>query len=209
MSQNQHSARPKTGHSNHKVTLSSMRLAVSAVTLCWLLSGNTPSAAVGAVCLILSYGPDVLVEDERLRTRATLCITAMLCAHVVLGMRAGLYETSLLYDKAAHALGCAAIAGIVWPTLSQSCEKRQIPFPPGALALATLGIVVSRGTAWEIFEFSIDQTGLFRTQRGLTDTMIDLIANTMGAGAVALAQFWLAKRRSAPQLFLTHTPRQA
>ena len=34
---------------------------------------------------------------------------------------------------------------------------------------------------WEIFEFSIDRTGLFQTQRGLADTMLDLIADTVGA----------------------------
>ncbi len=43
------------------------------------------------------------------------------------------------------------------------------------------GIAVSAGTLWEVFEFTLDRTGLFQTQKGLTDTMLDLVADTVGA----------------------------
>ena len=36
-------------------------------------------------------------------------------------------------------------------------------------------------TVWELFEFTIDRTGLFYAQRGLIDTMLDLLADAGGA----------------------------
>ena len=42
---------------------------------------------------------------------------------------------------------------------------------------------------------AVDRTGLFQAQRGLGDTMLDLIADTLGALVTASAFVGLARRR--------------
>jgi len=49
------------------------------------------------------------------------------------------------------------------------------------MLLLVLGLAISAGTLWEVFEFVMNRTGLFYSQRGLHDTMLDLIADAIGA----------------------------
>ena len=51
---------------------------------------------------------------------------------------------------------------------------------------------MTAGTAWELFEFWVDLTGVFIAQRGLHDTMLDLAADT--AGAVLVVVGFVASR---------------
>ena len=170
-----------------KRSVAAMRLVIVATTLYWLVSGQPLWVFVGAVSAALTFLPAACVKDPPLRTACSLCVSALLFAHIVLGMQAGLYETSAVYDKLMHMLGCGAIAGIVITAASQYCKRNRIQLPGPLLWVLAIGIVVSLGTFWEIFEFAIDRTGLFQAQRGLTDTMLDLIADLLGALVTATA----------------------
>lgn len=172
-----------------------MRLGIIVVTLTWLLSGKPLWFVVGAVSAIFSLLLPTLIPDPVLRAAISLCATALLFAHIVFGMQAGLYETSTIYDKMMHAFGCSAIAGVVIAAVSKYCARRRIQLPAPLVWILAVGIVVTLGTLWEVFEFAIDRTGLFQAQRGLTDTMFDLIADTAGALATACAFVGLTKRR--------------
>lgn len=158
-----------------------MQFTILATAIYWLQLGKHLWFVVGVVCVALSLLPAVLLRDHTLRAASSLCVTTLLFAHIVFGMQAGLYETSTVYDKVMHILGSGAVAGITIATVSQYCYRRQFQLPLLLYLLGVLGIVVSLGTLWEIFEYAIDRTGLFQTQRGLTDTMLDLIADTAGA----------------------------
>jgi len=55
---------------------------------------------------------------------------------------------------------------------------------------------------WEIFEFGMDQIFGFGMQRpmfndpsGLTDTMLDLIVDAVGAASIALFGWWYMRRQ--------------
>ncbi len=172
-----------------------MRLGIIVVTLTWLLSGKPLWFIVGAVSTTFSFLLPALIQDPVLRAAISLCVTALLFAHVVFGMQAGLYETSTIYDKAMHVFGCSAIAGIVIAAVSQYCARTRTRLPVPLLWVLAVGVVVTLGTLWEVFEFAIDRTGLFQSQRGLTDTMFDLIADTIGAVVTACAFVGLTKRR--------------
>ena len=91
----------------------------------------------------------------------------LVAAHVLLGMGLGLYETSAFYDKLVH------VAAFVWVAC---CV---LPRGQGALltALAATGL----GAGWELFEFLADQGGWFVAQKGLNDTMLDLLCDALGA----------------------------
>ena len=172
-----------------------MRLGIVVVTLVWLLSGKPLWFIVGAVSATFTLLLPVLIEDPVLRAAISLCVTALLFAHIVFGMQAGLYETSTIYDKLMHMFGCSAIAGLVIAAVSRYCARTQTRLPVPLLWVLAVGVVVTLGTFWEVFEFAVDRTGLFQAQRGLTDTMFDLIADTLGAVATACAFVGLSKRR--------------
>ncbi|MEO8057246.1 MAG: hypothetical protein ABI671_02895 [Burkholderiales bacterium] len=60
---------------------------------------------------------------------------------------------------------------------------------------------IAVGALWEIFEFAADQwfgmqmqKPMFGDPSGLTDTMWDLIVDTLGAGAISVFGWWHMKR---------------
>lgn len=171
-----------------------MRFAILVTATHWLLSGKLLWSAVGITCAALSLLPRRSVRDHALRSASGLCLSTLLAAHVVLGMEAGLYETSAIYDKLIHALGSGAVTALVIAALNQYCNRERLELPLPLFSALALGIAVSAGTMWEVFEFCIDRTGLFQAQKGLTDTMLDLMADTVGAVATMGLFAWTHSR---------------
>jgi len=154
---------------------------ISITGLNWLVSGDKLRFAVALVALLLTVLAMRFIRDSHLHEAGAVVIALLLTAHVVLGMQLELYETSVLYDKAMHVIGLAAIAGILIAAINSYCERCGIQLPLGLLVTMVFGGALSVGTLWEFFEFGIDSTGLFNAQRGLQDTMLDLIADAIGA----------------------------
>jgi hypothetical protein len=70
------------------------------------------------------------------------------------------------------------------------------------VALFAFLFAVSVGALWEIFEFSMDrvfgttmQKPMFQDPSGLTDTMWDLIVDTLGAFMISALGWWYMKRK--------------
>lgn len=173
-------------------------LAIATTGLLWLLREDWASFWVALAALLLLRLPAQLIQDDRLRSLLSVVAAVLLSAHIMLGMQLGLYESSRLYDKAMHLLGSAAVASVLSVGLLSYCRQANLRLPPELWRWLVFAGTVCAGAFWEIFEFSVDQTGLFVAQKGLQDTMIDLIANALGA---LLALFWapqpLWRRRSA------------
>lgn len=172
------------------------RAIIAVVGFAWLWTGQLAFACIAAVSLALSALPARLVATSSLRDAVRAVTAVLLGAHVALGMGAGLYESSALYDKAVHALGSAAIAVLTIRAVELYDARCGLRLPTDLVACLALFGAVSAGTLWELFEFALDATGAFTTQRGLADTMLDLLADTLGA-ALAVGVFVLARARSA------------
>ncbi len=80
-------------------------------------------------------------------------------------------------------------------------ESIDVHMRAGFVALFAFAFAVTAGTAWEIFEFAVDQ--FFGTQMqkpmlgdpsGLTDTMWDLIVDALGAAVISSFGWWHMKR---------------
>ncbi|MCP4315684.1 MAG: hypothetical protein GY789_06600 [Hyphomicrobiales bacterium] len=164
-----------------------MQLVIFATSLGWLAKGNVFWFTVGIVSVIPTFLPALCIADAALRAATSLCISALVFAHVFFGMQAGFYETSIVYDKLMHALGSGAIAMVVIAFLSRYCHQFRIKLSALLVILLVTALVVSLGTLWEIFEFAVDRTGLFQSQKGLADIMLDLIADALGAGVATWA----------------------
>lgn len=162
------------------------RLAIAATGLHWLATGNGLWAGVAAMALALTVIPVALIRDSQLRDATRAVVAILLAAHVALGMQGALYETSAVYDKWIHLLGSAALAGLGIAATLRYCDGHRVELPLTLLVLIVLAGTLSAGTLWELFEFSIDRTRLFTAQRGLDDTMLDLVADAIGACLVTV-----------------------
>lgn len=157
------------------------QLAIASVTAVWATRGEWLNVGVGGVCLLLSVISMIYAQLGNSRSAAATVVALLLAAHVSLGMFLGLYEHSSVYDKFMHVAGSIGIAFIVYAILDAYSKRRQLNLPTVLHATLVFSVTLSAGAVWEVFEFSMDQSGLFYAQRGLTDTMIDLIADGLGA----------------------------
>ena len=160
------------------------RGAVMVTSAQWLLLGNLLWFTIGVVSVALTFVPQILIRNRQLLMATKVYVALFLAAHVILGMHFGWYETSAVYDKWIHLLGSSVLTGLVMVAIIQYCRRIKLTLPLALLFTLVLGIAISAGTLWEIFEFIVDRTGLFQAQRGLSDTMLDLIADTVGALAM-------------------------
>ena len=72
-------------------------------------------------------------------------------------------------------------------------EKKEIELDmkPGFVALFAFVFAIAIGTFWELFEFGMDSFfGTNMQQGGLTDTMQDLIVNSIGALIISVLGWW-------------------
>ncbi|MEM1229056.1 MAG: hypothetical protein AAGI15_00855 [Pseudomonadota bacterium] len=168
-------------HSGAALSTGLCRVVIAIPGIHWALTGQWLFAGVALVCLALTLLLPRLVQDPELKETARVLGALLIAAHVALGMYLELYERSRYYDKFAHFLGMGAIAVYLRTAVQRHCHKAGLRLPSGALALIAVSGAISLGALWELFEFALDQTGLFVTQRGLTDTMLDLLANALGA----------------------------
>lgn len=171
------------------------RIAITITGMLWLSIGDDLRLGIATVALSLSTLPSYLIRDSLLRNVTNTTLAILLAAHIVLGMQLEFYENSAWFDKTIHGFGSAAIAGVLLLFIRHYGSVRNIDLPVGLVAAFVLAGTVTAGTLWELFEFSIDRTGLFHAQRGLHDTMLDLLADTVGAVLAIVAFIIVASIR--------------
>ena len=160
-----------------------------------LFSRDGTFATIVAMCFGLSLIPNLVGRRIWLPPELDLCCTSILFAHVFFGMTLGLYETSSLYDKVAHLVGAAVLAWQALKILDRERVVSQLLLSCRVVIGLVLGVALAMGAAWEIFEFTIDSTQLVVSQRGLTDTMHDLIAGFIGGTIPVILRFCFRSRR--------------
>jgi hypothetical protein len=156
------------------------------ITSGWIECGQTSFALVGLICTATLIVCQWQVAPSR--PWLSLWLAVWFTSHLI-GMRYGLYTNSSLFDKAMHTVitGGFVVMWIDW--IRPALHGSRLDPAKGFWGLLQLTLIFTLATAalWEIFEFGIDQTGLFRAQRGLDDTMYDMIAALAGGG---LAWAW-------------------
>ena len=106
-------------------------------------------------------------------------------ATLLLGEIRLFYVRFALWDYAIH-----TVAGIAFAAFG-ALPARALKVPPVTLFAFLFGATC--GVVWETFEYLVDVTFDIDTQTDLTDTMHDLICNTIGSGLGA----WLGGRWAA------------
>jgi hypothetical protein len=90
------------------------------------------------------------------------------------------YHSAFSYDKLFHAAGGAWLAGF-WAVATRKSTKAWL-FYSGIVIFA-----LAIGGAWEVFEWVLSTlpAGYNTISTGLADSMLDMVADTVGAAAVA------------------------
>jgi len=114
------------------------------------------------------------------------------------------YEKIWWWDIALHTSSglLMGIFGFLLVYVLNESERIDIHMRPRFVAFFAFLFAVAVGALWEIFEFSMDQLigvdmqkAMFDDLSGLTDTMWDMIVNTLGALLICGLGWWYMIRR--------------
>jgi len=126
-------------------------------------------------------------------------------AALFLGEVRGYYERYWWWDIALHtSSGCLlGILGFLLVYVLNETDRIDVHMRPRFVALFAFFFSVAMGAVWEIFEFTMDQVfgmnmqkPMFGDPSGLTDTMWDLIVDTLGALIISLLGWWHSVRKT-------------
>lgn len=162
--------------------------------------GNAGIIVNTAVALAVTQLPPILERDYEIPMdpRLTLWITTAVFLHAfgtvgLPGTTRTLYTQLWWWDHLTHALSASLVAGVGYATVRALHEHATgIYFPRRFVAVFILLFVLAFGVLWEILEFAIALSAAafgidaVLTQYGLSDTMLDLVFNSIGGLIVAL-----------------------
>ncbi|MFO7582623.1 hypothetical protein [Guyparkeria sp.] len=131
-----------------------------------------------------------------------LLATVFIFASLFLGEIHGYYTRFWWWDVVLHAASGFLLGIVGFLMVYVLNEKKSIRFhmTPGFVALFAFTFAVAIGALWEIFEFAMDQIVGTNMQKamlddpsGLTDTMLDLIVDAVGAAVIAMLGYGYLK----------------
>ncbi len=167
-----------------------MILLVEAAVAIWNQQWQTASITIGITLITLI--PRLMRQRFRvhLPPEFELLAIAFVFASLFLGEVHGYYTRFWWWDIALHTSSglLTGIMGFLLVHVLNETEDINLHLTPGFVAFFAFLFAVGVGTMWEIFEFGMD--GLFGTRMqkpmlgdpsGLTDTMWDMIVNSLGA----------------------------
>lgn len=176
----------------------------------WILQGTMCLAVLGAIyerqwatALItvgiigLMFLPDLLGDRWKVdvpKEFETLALVFVFGA-LFLGEVRGYYDRFWWWDIALHTTSglLLGILGFLLVYILNETDRVDLNMRPFFVALFAFVFAVAIGALWEIFEFAMDQIFGTRMQKpmlgdpsGLTDTMWDLIVDTLGALVISV-----------------------
>ncbi|MCG7599139.1 hypothetical protein MHM84_05030 [Halomonas sp. McH1-25] len=175
-----------------------MQLCLVAQALLALLSRQWHLAIISLLVVLITFFPVLFERQFRIRTPVPLQLLAFgfVIASLFFGEGKGFYSRFWWWDIALHTVsgGLFSVVGFLLAYGANGVARiRESAMVPGFVALFAFAFSLGVGVVWEIFEFSMDrlfdtnmQRAMLNDAAGLTDTMWDLIMNTLGALVVSL-----------------------
>ena len=177
------------------LSLAMKAIVAAGFVLSWFEGGWLNSFLIGAI-LLLTVLPALLGRGFRIFIPPEFELLAVLFifASLWLGEVRGFYERYWWWDIALHTTSgfLLGIVGFLLVYVLNSEPRIDIHMKPGFVALFSFVFAVALGALWEIFEFTVDGLTGYGMQKGNTDTMRDLIVDSLGALVISLlGYFWL------------------
>lgn len=172
----------------------------------FLVQGRWVTAALTVAIILITLLPSVV--SRRLAVyippEFELLAVVFVYASLFLGEVHGYYTRFWWWDAVLHT-GSGFLLGILGFLLVYVLNERpdiELHMRPRFVALFAFMFAVGIGALWEIFEYGMDQIfGMNMQKSGLRDTMWDLIVDTVGAAAIAVAG-WVYLRTAGNHSFL-------
>ncbi len=194
-----------TARRAHLAILAVLQL-VMAVQLVLLLSRQDwPQAFFVAGIMVLTLAPVVFKMPVEIPSEIQIVAVLFIFATLFLGEVGDYYERFWWWDVTLHTTSGLLLGMLGFMFVYMLNEDRHVDLHmrPSFVALFAFFFAVGIGAVWEIFEFAMDQNFGTTMQpatpgdpSGLTDTIHDLIVDTVGAAVVSLAGWrYLARAR--------------
>lgn len=131
-----------------------------------------------------------------------IIIVLFIYASLFLGNAQGYYLSYWWWDLLLHGTSGIALGFVGFLILYVLYTSKSFEANPFIVALFSFCFALALGTVWELFEFFIDSTLHVHMQKGLVDTMSDLLVDALGAVIASLAGYVYLKGRK-PDLLST------
>lgn len=170
-----------------------MQASLAVILVAGFYFGSTKVVINAGIGLAVTFAPALIKKryDIVVNPFLSLWITSAVFFHALGSF--GFYGSVWWWDHLTHALSASLVAGIGY-TLIRSADiySNDIHLPNRFMFVFILLTVIAFGVVWELFEYGLDIianiTGLSMplAQHGLSDTMKDMMFNTVGALIVAV-----------------------
>lgn len=193
-------------HRIHRVAVSVLLLIMIVELALVLLDGQWMTAFLVSMIITIAMAPVIFKNRLPVNIPAEFHLLAVIFifASLFLGEIRNFYERVWWWDIALHGTSglLLGIFGFLLVYVLNENERVDLHMRPRFVALFAFLFAVAVGALWEIFEFAMDnffgmnmQKPMFGDPSGLTDTMWDLIVDTLGALCISLLGWWHMVRR--------------
>jgi hypothetical protein len=151
---------------------------------------------ISVVALLAIRLPSILARNIRIHLpiEFEVIIALFIYSSLILG-EFGFYARFWWWDLVLHAFAGLALGFIGFLVIYSIFKHKRLTMSPGLIAWFSFFFAVSLGVVWEMFEFTMDATFGLNMQKGLGDTMWDLIVNTLGAIVASVAGYYYLRRK--------------
>ena len=189
----------------HLVILAVIQLVMAVQLVLLLLREDWPQAAFVAGIMILTLAPVVFRMPVEIPSEVQIVALLFVFASLFLGEVRDYYQRFWWWDAALHTTSglLLGMLGFMFVYILNEDRNVDLHMRPSFVALFAFFFAVGLGALWEIFEFGMDEFAGTNMQpavpgdpSGLTDTIHDLIVDSVGAAIVALGGWrYLARAR--------------
>ncbi len=153
-----------------------------------IYNGDYLYAIAAAVAIALSLAPSIIERNYRVTLPFELdfLITLSIFAHIFFGEQMHFYDRFWLWDKILHVYGSAVVSLLAFIIVYTFHTTRKLRLTLPFIGLFTVVFTLAVGGLWEIGEFAVDKFLGLNTQRGLDNTMWDIINDLIGGSLAAL-----------------------
>ena len=184
----------------HRYLVVFLRLSIAFGIVLELFEALWMNAAIAAGILLLTFLPTIFASRVQVEIppEFEVLTVAFIFASLFLGETREFYSKFWWWDIALHTTSGAllGVLGLLLVYVLNETPRIDLQMRPGFVAFFAFCFALTIGTVWEMFEFAMDQFFGMNMQKpmlgdpsGLTDTIIDLIVDAVGAMAVSVAGY--------------------
>ncbi|MDQ4087613.1 MAG: hypothetical protein M3177_06345 [Pseudomonadota bacterium] len=189
----------------HLAILTILQLVMAVQLVLLLMREDWLQAFLVAAIMAVTLAPVVFRLPVDIPSEIQIVAVLFVFATLFLGEVRGYYERFWWWDAALHTTSGLLLGmfGFMFVYMLNEDRHVDLHMRPSFVALFAFFFAVAVGAVWEIFEFGMDhyfgtnmQPATAHDPSGLTDTIHDLIVDTLGAAVVSLAGWrYLARAR--------------